>query len=197
MMDAIASLSAEHGYEATKIADIVRRAGVARKTLYDNFDGKEDLFLAALTSFFEDVKSAVEEACSSTDGVWQKRVEAGLAAFLGVVAEQPQAARMSMVESLSATPSASARYDAAVRGFVALLERTTPDHERLPRTLEESLVGGVVWVVSQQIRRGEAERAASLLPELSEFLLSPYHGVADVGANPGGESDSTVADFNT
>jgi AcrR family transcriptional regulator len=196
MMDAIASLSAEQGYEATKIADIVRRAGVARKTLYDNFDGKEDLFLAALSSFIEEVKGAVEEACSDTGGIWQKRVEAGLAAFLRVVAEQPQAARMSMVESLSATPSASARYDAAVHALVELLERTTPDDERLPGTLEETLVGGVVWVVSQQIRRGEAERAASLLPELSEFVLSPYHGVAGISSNPEGESDSTVADCN-
>jgi AcrR family transcriptional regulator len=196
MMDAIASLSAEQGYEATKIADIVRRAGVARKTLYDNFDGKEDLFLAALTSFIDEARGAVEKACAETDGVWQKRVEAGLAAFLRVVAEQPQAARMSMVESLSATPAAAARHDAAVREFVGLLERTTPDHERLPDTLEETLVGGVVWVVSQQIRRGDAERAGSLLPELSEFVLSPYHGVAEVGADPGGESDSTVADFN-
>lgn len=196
-MDAIASLSAEQGYEATKIADIVRRAGVARKTLYDNFDGKEDLFLAALTSFFEDVKEAVGEACSGVNDIWQKRVEAGLAAFLRVVAEQPHAARMSMVESLSATPSASARYNAAVQGFVELLERTTPDEERLPGTLEESLVGGVVWVVSQQIRRGDADRAASLLPELSEFVLSPYHGVGELNSNPGRESDSTVADFNT
>jgi AcrR family transcriptional regulator len=197
MMDAIASLSAEQGYEATKIADIVRRAGVARKTLYDNFDGKEDLFLAALTSFFEDVKSAVGEACSEVDGVWQKRVEAGLGAFLNIVAEQPQAARMSMIESLSATPSASARYDAAVHNFVLLLEGTTPDQERLPRTLEESLVGGVVWVVSQQIRRGDAKQVASLLPELSEFVLSPYHGIAGISSSPGGESDSTVADFDT
>jgi AcrR family transcriptional regulator len=196
-MDAIASLSAEQGYEATKIADIVRRAGVARKTLYDNFDGKEDLFLAALTSFIEDVRGAVREACSSTDAMWQKRVEAGLAAFLGVVAEQPQAARMSMVESLSATPSASARYDAAVHEFVELLERATPDQASLPATLEETLVGGVVWVVSQQIRRGDAERAPSLLPELSEFVLSPYHGVAEINSNPGRESDSTVPDFNT
>ena len=47
IMDAIAELTAEEGYEATKIADIVRRAGVARKTLYDNFDGKEEVFLAA------------------------------------------------------------------------------------------------------------------------------------------------------
>lgn len=195
-MDAIASLSAEQGYEATKIADIVKRAGVARKTLYDNFDGKEDLFLAALSSFLDDVKAAVEDACSAAEGAWRERVQAGLEAFLRVVGEQPEAARMSMIESLSASPSASARHDAAVREFVALLKQTTPAQTGLPDTLEETLVGGVVWVVSQQIRRGDAKAAPELLSELSEFVLSPYHGVGNSGGRPGGESDSTVADLN-
>lgn len=40
-MSSIAELTAERGYEATKIADIVRHAGVARKTLYDNFGAEE------------------------------------------------------------------------------------------------------------------------------------------------------------
>ena len=82
MMDAMADLSAEQGYEATKIADIVRRADVARKTLYDNFDGKEDLFLAAFDAILVEVRGAVDEACDAiTEGVWEKRVEAGLARF--------------------------------------------------------------------------------------------------------------------
>jgi AcrR family transcriptional regulator len=197
MIDAIAALSAEQGYESTKIADIVRRAGVARKTLYDNFDGKEDLFLAAFDAFLTEVRTAVEGACEETEGVWQKRVEAGLAAFLGAVAENPEAARMAMIEALSATPSASARYDAALREFVELLRRHIPADSGLPETIEETLVGGVAWIVNQQIRRGEAARAPELLPELSEFVLSPYHGVAEMSSQPGGESDSTVPDSNT
>lgn len=179
-MDAIAALSAEQGYESTKIADIVRRAGVARKTLYDNFDGKEDLFLAAFDSFLTEVRVAVGAACESADGVWHRRIEAGLAAFLATVAEHPAAARMSMIEALSATPSASARYDAALHEFVELLRRGAPREPGLPETIEETLVGGVAWIVNQQIRRGEAERAPELLPELSEFVLSPYHRVAEM-----------------
>jgi AcrR family transcriptional regulator len=197
MMDAIAALSAEQGYESTKIADIVRRAGVARKTLYDNFDGKEDLFLAAFDTFLVEVRNAVEGACGNTEGVWQKRVEAGLGAFLDTVAAHPEAARMAMIEALSATPSASARYDAALREFVELLRRGTPADSKLPETIEETLVGGVAWIVNQQIRRGETARAPQLLPELSEFVLSPYHGVAEISSQPGGESDSTVPDSNT
>jgi AcrR family transcriptional regulator len=198
MTDAIASLCAEQGYEATKIADIVRRAGVARKTLYDNFDGKEDLFLAALESFRQDLIVAVESACSGVeDEIWQKRIEAALAAFLATVAERPQAARMAMIEALSATPTAAARYDQALHEFVELLRRSLPAGIPRPDTLEETLVGGVAWVVNQQIRRGRAAQAMELLPELSEFVLSPYHGVAGTGSYPGSESDSTVADSSS
>lgn len=179
MIDAIAELSAEQGYEATKIADIVRRAGVARKTLYDNFDGKEDLFLAAFDLYFAEAKREVEEACDATGGAWQQRIESGLARFLRCVAERPAAARMCMIEARSATPAASARYDEAVRQFVEMLKRNAPSGTDRPETVEESLIGGVAWILHQQIRRDEATRAADLLPELSEFILSPYHGVAD------------------
>jgi AcrR family transcriptional regulator len=197
MIEAIAELSAERGYEATKIADVVRRAGVARKTLYDNFDGKEDLFLAAIDAAVSEARERVEDACTQTDGVWQKKVEAGLAAFLDFVAERPALARVCMVEALSATPTSATRYDAALRGFVELLQRSTPAETGLPATIEETQVGGVAWVITQQIRRGTAAQAEELLPELSEFVLSPYHGVAEIGSIPQRESDSTVADSNT
>jgi AcrR family transcriptional regulator len=55
IMRAVAELTAEQGYEATKISDIVRRAAVARKTLYDNFSGKEEVFLAAFDAAVEEV----------------------------------------------------------------------------------------------------------------------------------------------
>jgi AcrR family transcriptional regulator len=197
MMDAMAELSAEQGYDATKIADIVRRAGVARKTLYDNFDGKEDLFLTAFSTANRELMMAVEAACAGCDGVWQERIEAGLGAILEFFAARPAVARMCMVEALSATPSASARYDAAVEQFVEKLKLSTPADLGLPGTIEETLVGGVAWILNQQIRRGEASQVMDLLPELSEFVLSPYHGVAPLGSQPRGESDSTVADSNT
>jgi AcrR family transcriptional regulator len=179
MIDAISELSAEQGYEATKIADIVRRAGVARKTLYDNFEGKEDLFLAAFDLTVDEARIAVQEACEAAPDSWQQRIDAGLEAFLRYVGERPAAARLCMVEALSATPAASARYDAAMRGFVELLKDSTPAGVDLPETIEEALVGGVAWILHQQIRRGEATQVGELLPELSEFVLAPYRGVSE------------------
>jgi AcrR family transcriptional regulator len=196
MMDALADLSAERGYEATKIADIVRQAGVARKTLYDNFEGKEDLFLATFDTSLAELREAVRSACETSDGIWQKQVESGLAAFLGFVAERPAAARLCLVEALSATPTSSVRYNAALHEFVELLRASIPAAASQPDTIAETLIGGVAWILNQQIRRGEAGQAMDLLPELSDFILSPYHGVAELNSQPRGESDSTVADSN-
>jgi AcrR family transcriptional regulator len=180
MIDAMTELSAEQGYEATKIADVVRRAGVARKTLYDNFDGKEEIFLAALDNAIEEIFDRVEAACADAGEKWSDRVGAGLRTFLACVAGNPAAARMCLVEAMSATPTASARYDRATQRFIELFERNTPVDTGLPDTLGETLVGGVAWVLHQQIRRGETEQALELTPQLLDFVLSPYHGVASL-----------------
>jgi AcrR family transcriptional regulator len=183
IMDAIAELTAERGYEATSIADIVRRAGVARKTMYDNFEGKEEVFLTALQSAITEALQRTEAGCEAAGGAWRQRVEGGLAALLTYVAEQPSYARMAMIESLSATPASSARYDHAVQQFIELLARSVPSGGERPDTTEETVVGGTAWILHQKIRRGEAGEALDLLPELTEFVLSPYHGVAN--SDPG------------
>lgn len=180
MMDAIADLTAERGYEATKIADIVRSAAVARKTLYDNFDGKEDLFLSAVDAVLTEMRVVVEEACEGSES-GEEGIVAGLSAFLDYIAAHPSLARMCMVEAISATPSSARLYDAGMRDFVEMLRDSAPGGMDLPETMEESLIGGVAWILQQQIRRGEGHRVAELLPELSQFVLSPYLGVGKVG----------------
>jgi AcrR family transcriptional regulator len=178
MIDAMAELCAEQGYEATKIADVVRRAHVARKTLYDNFSGKEELFLAAFDSAVADADAAVAEACDSIDAAeWEDRAEAVLRALLEYAAAHPAEARLCLVEAPAASAASSARYDTAVDGYIAGLRGVTPSGPGRPTTLEEALVGGTLWIIQRQVRRGGAEEAADLLPELLEFVISPYRGV--------------------
>jgi AcrR family transcriptional regulator len=187
IMDALAELSVEQGYEATKISDIVRRAGVARKTLYDNFEGKEEVFLAAFDAAFEEAMERIEKACAEAgEGGWQERAEAGLAAFLGYVADEPVLAHMCMIEALSATPATTRRYEDAMETFVRLAGETLPRDKRLPETLDETLVGGVSWIVYQALRREQAQGAEDLLPQLTEFVIGPF---LDAGlAEPPGEA---------
>ncbi len=193
-MAAIAELTAEQGYEATKIGEIVRRARVARKTLYDNFEGKEEVFLAALDAGIDEAFRRVEEACGKAEGGWEEQVHAGLAALLGYIAEEPALARMCMIESLCATPTSNQHYDDAVQRFVELIKRHAPRDDRLRDTVDETAVGGAVWIIRQTIRQGEAEQAEGLLPELSEFMLGPYRGAAETTEGGANAENGALAD---
>jgi AcrR family transcriptional regulator len=178
MIDAMAELCAEQGYEATKIADVVRRARVARKTLYDNFSGKEELFLAAFDSAVTEAGAAVSEACEPIAAAeWEERTEAGLRALLEYVAAHPAQARLCLVEAPAASTASSARYDAVVDGYIERLREAAPPGAGRPATLVEALVGGTLWIAQRHVRRGGAEDAVDLLPELLEFVISPYRGV--------------------
>jgi AcrR family transcriptional regulator len=178
MIDAMAELCAEQGYEATKIADVVRRAHVARKTLYDNFSGKEELFLAAFDSAVAEAGAAVVEACEPIAATeWEERTEAGLRALLEYAADHPAEARLCLVEAPAASAASSARYDAAVDTYIEHLRAAAPSGVGRPATLVEALVGGTLWIAQRHVRRGGAEDAVDLLPELLEFVISPYRGV--------------------
>lgn len=178
MIDAMAELCAEQGYEATKIADVVARAHVARKTLYDNFSGKEELFLAAFDATVADADAAVAEACDAFGEItWEERTEAGLKALLDFVVAHPAEARLCLIEAPAASPTSAARYEAALESYIERLREAAPPGAPRPTTLEEALVGGTVWIVQRQVRRGTAVDVAALLPELTEFVTSPYRDV--------------------
>jgi AcrR family transcriptional regulator len=175
---ALAEETAAQGYRAVTVADIVRRAGIARNTFYDNFSSKEDCFLATQDFAVEESLRRVVEAASAVES-WQARVRAGLAAFLDYVASEPALARTCVVEALSAGPAALARYEESLQAFIPLFRigrKVSPHGDELPATLEEQIIGGVFWIIYQRIILGQTEQIEQLLPELVEFALIPYIG---------------------
>ena len=175
---ALAEETAAKGYRAVTVADIVRRAGIARNTFYDNFSSKQDCFLAAQDFAVQEALRRIVESASGVES-WQARVRAGIAAFLEYVASEPALARTCIVEALSAGPEALARYEESLQAFLPLLRlgrAAAPRGDELPATLEEAIVGGIFWIIYQRIVLGETERIEELLPELVEFALTPYAG---------------------
>lgn len=175
---ALAEETVEKGYRAVTVADIVRRAGIARNTFYENFSSKEDCFLAASEFAVEEALRRVVDAASAVES-WPARVNAGLAAFLRYVASEPALARTCIVEALSAGPAAVERYEHSIQAFVPLFRmgrKVSPQGDELPETLEETIVGGLFWILYQRIVMGQVEEIEELLQELVEFSLTPYIG---------------------
>jgi len=178
IISALAEETVAQGYRAVTVADIVRRAGIARNTFYENFSSKEDCFLAAQDFAVVEALRRVVDAATPVES-WPARVDAGLSAFLHYVAGEPALARTCIVEALSAGPASLARYEESLQSFIPLFRigrKVSPHGEDLPETLEETIVGGIFWIIYQRIIRGETEQIERLRPELLEFALAPYLG---------------------
>jgi AcrR family transcriptional regulator len=174
ILAAVAEVSAERGYGAMKVSDIVKRAEVARKTLYDLYEGKEEVFLAAVDAAFAALFERTEDACAAAGREWDERVRAGLAALLGRLAEHPAEAHLLLVEAPAATRASAARYEVARARFVTLLSEAVPPGERRPGVLEGMIVSGVAWILNGQIRAGEAKRVNTLIDDLCDFTLAHW-----------------------
>ena len=191
IFNGLALEASEKGYRAVTVAAIVKRAGIARNTFYENFRSKEECFLAAQQYAMATALEQVVTAAGEIDD-WPRRVEAGLAAFLAYVAREPALARTCMVEALAAGPAAMQSYEEALQSFVSLFRLgrdVSPYGGDLPETLEEALIGGVFWILYQRLLLAETERIEELLPQLVEFTLTPYLGAEaarELAANKAG-----------
>ncbi|HSS50635.1 MAG TPA: TetR/AcrR family transcriptional regulator [Thermoanaerobaculia bacterium] len=195
ILEATADLVAEHGYAETTIEQVVRRARVGYATFYKHYSDKDEAFLALLDAAVERTLYEVEEAYDREDGPWPDKVGAGLGALLKLAAAHPGVARACLVEAPTAGPEAAARHEAALKRFVPMLEpgrELNPRSEMLPKNLEETLLGGVLWVINQRLIAGEADQLRALLPEALEFLLRPYVG-EDVAAREAGGAGAASA----
>ena len=173
LLEAVGRAVADKGYAGATIDDIVRGAGVSKKTFYEHFRDKEDCFLAAYEAaageLFERVRAAQDEP-----GDWLERARAGIRAYLRWLAGDPALARVFLIEVAAAGPRAAACRE-RLRDRYAELTRDTERHARnerpglpvLPDELVHALVAATDAVVVRRIR----ESGAEALPELEPILL--------------------------
>ena len=179
----LAEAVAENGFAGTTIAHITRHAAVSRRTFYEHFSSKDECFVAAFEAVIEQLRERVDAAYEAQEE-WAQGVRAGLEAMLSFLAGEPNLARLSMVESLVAGPVVVKHYYAAIRSLVPYLEagregRSAEVLARLSATTEEALVGGVISLISRRILAGRTAELEQLLPDLTEFALTPYLGTAE------------------
>jgi AcrR family transcriptional regulator len=178
ILRALAEEVAASGYRGATVAAIVRRAGVARSSFYESFANREECFLGACELAGEEAMRRVERAVQGARPSWPRGVREGIGAFLAFATAEPALARIFVLEAPAAGPAAGALYERTVRGVLPMfrLGRRCAEVERMPATLEETVVGGIIWVVYQRLALGRPQELEGLARELTEFALTPYLG---------------------
>lgn len=178
---AIAVVLDRDGYCGMTVSAVAGEAGVSKSDFYAQFGSKDDCFSAAYDAAVERLRATVLLACAACDS-WAEGVCAGLAAALAELSAAPADANLLLVEGLCAGPSLYARFQRAVESFVLCLRDGAPvatGVSRAPAAVEEAVVGGIASLLARRVLAGEADRLERFFPELAEFALVPYLGVAE------------------
>jgi len=180
LLDAAVRVAAEKGYGPMTLSDLTREAGVSRTTFYELFDDKEACFLAAYDRAAEALVRRVATAFES-EGEWPKRARAGLAALLEELAEEPDVARMALVDFGAAGPAAQRRHRAVLQRLTPFFDEGrdyAPGGRNLPANTSRMAIGAVAGLIGDALAEERAEDLPNLLSDVLFATLVPYIGPA-------------------
>lgn len=142
---------AENGYEATRVDDVARRAGVSKGLLYLYFKTKEELFKAVIKSF---VKPRVQALTRSIEHNEASATEFLRGPFLELAKEIPRS---------------------PVRHLVRLMISEGPKHPDLTRYYWDNVAGPGIAALTRLFEQGVAggEFRASAMNRFPQLLVSP------------------------
>jgi AcrR family transcriptional regulator len=173
LLEAVGRAVAERGYAAATIDDIVRGAGVSKKTFYEHFADKQGCFLAAYEAAAEELFERVRDAHATNDD-WLDRTRAGIRAYLHWLAAEPALARVFLIEVAAAGPRAAEARERMRDRYAVLMrdlqEEARADMPALPR-LPEEVFHAAVAAVDELVVRRIREATARDLPQLEPILL--------------------------
>jgi AcrR family transcriptional regulator len=177
MLEAMVEAVAEKGYARVAVADVIERAGVSRKTFYEQFANKEECFLAAYDAGVDRLLAAIDAALEPLAPDWLAAARRAVEVYLERMAESPAFARACLIEVLGAGPQALARRDVVQTRFAAQLaaihrraRRDIPEIPKLPPQTFRAAVGAVNELVTAHV----LEHGAATLPSLTDAILDVH-----------------------
>lgn len=185
---AFLQVTAEKGYAAVTIGDIVERAGVSKQAFYKQFPTKQDCFVDAFTTAAKLALGSITRPLSElpyTD--WRTGVTATLDEYLRAMAVAPKVTWTMQIECLAAGPEVAALYHQAI-GRIAELYRITYNHvvrkedpskPALPDEAFTILVGGFSDRIRYCLYTKGAEAIPGLAPDFVATIMALFGERAD------------------
>jgi AcrR family transcriptional regulator len=184
MLSAAIDAIKENGYVHLTVAQVIARAKVSRKTFYDLFADREDCFLAVFEATLAQLGARVAEAYAPERG-WRDGVRAGLAALLSFVDEDPELARLCVVDALGGGPrvlAERARVLAALREAIDRGRQAPGSRPDLPGVTAEGAIGAVLAVLHTRLLERSSTPYIDLHGALMSMIVLPYLGARAAAA---------------
>jgi len=170
LLTATVDVAGEQGWEAMTLAQVVTRAGLSKRTVYDLFEDKLDCFLAAARELIDRV-SALTLAAYRGARTPREGFAAGVHALLRYCGENPRPARVYLVETATAGPSGAALWSEHMEAMSQRADCAFGElRADLPAHAGSMAIGGVYRVAQARVLAGQARQLPDLAPEMTMAL---------------------------
>lgn len=173
LFGAMVASVAERGYWNTRVADLIELSGVSLRSFYDLFPDKRSCFLATLSSLASTTVEMVLGGLSESS--WEEESRHRLATFAKLVAAQPAAARLFLIEAYVAGPEAIAVVDEMSRRVEELVRQQLASSEEWAELSTEIATVAVATVLETfrlRLLKGQTQQLPELADEIASLLLS-------------------------
>jgi AcrR family transcriptional regulator len=177
LLEGMARAVAGKGYAETTIADIVREAGVSRRTFYEHFSTKADCLIAlyevASANALDVLRTSIDPARD-----WRDQVEQAMRAYFECLAQNPVLMRTLFIEILGlGTPGLQARRRANLEIATFILNvinapRIPVAGKKLSSDMAMAIVGGINELVLQSIEQDRVNRLQELVAPSVALVMS-------------------------
>jgi AcrR family transcriptional regulator len=182
-MGAMVEAVRRSGYAKVTIAEVITLAGVSKSAFYNHFTDKTDCFLATYEEIVEIGAARIADAYRGAVGLTE-RLEAGLASFAEIIATEPAAASLVIVDSLALGEAGVAPREATARRFEKMVTQSFASEGQALTALQvRALIAGWRRLAYRALRASEPARLRAQVPELAAWALS-YRGALEPAPAP-------------
>jgi AcrR family transcriptional regulator/DNA-binding transcriptional ArsR family regulator len=185
---AFEALLTEQSYAETTMEQVAKAAKMSVRTLYANFEGREELMLAAVDSAGAQLVAAALPAYrrhpSPPEGV-----RAAVTAMLRLLSSRPNLAHLLLVAVYEGGAPSLQRRAEALRPLEFLLMRAAPNRLAVSRAfVAEALLGGLLWLARRRLIEAGPGALPGLTPLCTYVVLAPLLGAEQATAAAEGKS---------
>ena len=183
ILDAVANLTAAHGYAALTVEGIAAEAAISLQAFYEHFPTKEDAFLVAYEIGHDTGLALVEHAFDSQVD-WRLGIRAGIEALFDYLASEPAFAHLALVDVQAASTRVTERAARGVTAYGELLApgfTEAPREQRPPRVVTAAITGGIFELCLHHALQRRMRELPLMVPRATYFALAPFIGADAAG----------------
>lgn len=175
IISAMTSTVCARGVEDATIDRAVSLAQVSRRTFYELFADRSACLLQVIDRAVGQAEGRALAAAAGEE-TWSGRIRAGLHALLEFCDDEPELARLCMIESAKAGPAALLRRGEILDQLARVVDSGRASASAPPPLTAEVVVGGLVTVIQSRLVERNWQGFTVLLNPLMSFVVFPFLG---------------------